>query len=79
MKKKDFVTLIMSAVGGMIEESVVGGYKKIEDNVVGGYKKIEDKFVEQFLTKDGEDVESAKKRIAKEQAEREKLHDELLK
>lgn len=61
-----------------IEESVVGGYKKIEEGVVSGYKKIEngavegfgkitDKFVDQFLTKEGETVEEAKKRLAAEQ------------
>ena len=53
-----------------IAEAVVGGYKKIEDGVVGGYKKT-DAFVDQFLTKDGETVEQAKARLAKEQAERE--------
>lgn len=65
-----------------IAKAVVGGYKKIEDGVVGGYKKIEtgvvegftkmtDAFVDRFLTKDGETVEQAKARLAKEQAERE--------
>ena len=65
-----------------IAKTVVGGYKKIEDGVVGGYKKIEtgvvegftkmtDAFVDRFLTKDGETVEQAKARLAKEQAERE--------
>lgn len=60
-----------------IEEAVVGGYKKIEDGVVGGYKKIEngavsgftkmtDAFTDQFLTRDGESVEDAKKRLAAE-------------
>ena len=64
-----------------IAESVVDGYKKIEKNVVGGYKKMEegvvtgfnkmtDKFVDQFLTKDGESVEDAKKSLAREQADR---------
>lgn len=61
-----------------IAETVVSGYKKMEDGVVGGYKKIEhgvvrgftkmtDKFVDQFLTRDGESVEEAKKRLAEEQ------------
>ena len=50
-----------------IAEGVVDGYKKIEDGVVDGYKKIEDKFVDQFLTKDGETVEDAKKRLKEEQ------------
>lgn len=44
-----------------IEEKVVGTYKKVEDSVVGTYKKVEDKFVDNFLTKDGETVEEAKK------------------
>jgi len=62
------------AANKKIEEAVVGGYKKIEDGVVGGYKKIEngvvggfnkmtDKFVDNYLTKDGESVEEAKKRM----------------
>ncbi len=65
-----------------IEEAVVGGYKKIEDGVVGSYKKVEsgvvggfekmtDKFVDNYLTKDGESVEDAKKRLADERVARE--------
>lgn len=54
-----------------IESGVVGGYKKIEEGVVGAYKKVEDKFVDKFLTHEGESVEDAKKRLAKEQADRE--------
>ena len=46
-----------------IAEKVVGGYKAIENAVVGTYTKIEDRFVDQFLTKDGESVEEAKKRL----------------
>ena len=46
-----------------IEGGVVGGYKAIESGVVGGYKKIEDAFVGKFLTKEGESVEDAKKRL----------------
>ncbi len=46
-----------------IADSVVGGYKKIEKSVVDGYTKIEDKFVDAYLTKDGETVEEAKKRL----------------
>lgn len=48
-----------------IEKTVVGAYKKIENTVVGGYKKIEDKFVDAYLTRDGESVEEAKKRLKK--------------
>ena len=57
-------------VGGYrkIENGVVGGYKKIESGVVGGFTKMTDKFVDQFLTKEGESVEDAKKRLAAEQA-----------
>lgn len=53
-------------VNEKIASGVTTGYKKIEDGVVGGYKKIEDKFVDQFLTKDGETVEDAKKRLKEE-------------
>ncbi len=53
-----------------IAEEVVGGYKKIEKSVVGSYRKIESGFVDQFLTKEGESVEDAKKRLAAEQTKR---------
>lgn len=46
-----------------IENTVVCGYKKIEDTVTCGYTRIEDSFVERFLTKEGESVEEAKKRL----------------
>lgn len=46
-----------------IEKGVVDGYKKIEQGVVGGFTKIEDKFVDAYLTKEGETVEEAKKRL----------------
>lgn len=52
-----------------IAEKVVGTFEKIEDTVVGGYSKIEDAFVDRYLTKDGETVEDAKKRLKKEQEE----------
>ncbi len=54
-----------------IENGVTDGYKKIENGVVSGFTKITDKFVDSFLTKDGESVEDAKKRLAEEQAKRE--------
>ncbi len=54
-----------------IADAVVGGYKKIENGVVGTYKKIEDGFVDQFLTRENETVEDAKKRLLEEQAQRE--------
>ena len=50
----------------MAKSKLVEANKKIEKAVVGGYKKIEDKFVNQFLTKDGETVEEAKKRLQQE-------------
>jgi len=34
---------------------------------VGEYKNIEDGFVEKYLTRDGESVEEAKKRLSKQQ------------
>ena len=52
---------------GKITDAVVGGYKKVEDGVTGGYEKIEDKFVETYLTREGETVEDAKKRLKGEQ------------
>ncbi|HIQ75025.1 MAG TPA: hypothetical protein IAA51_11465 [Candidatus Cottocaccamicrobium excrementipullorum] len=60
-------------VGGYnkIEEGVVGGYKTIEESVVEGFNKMTDQFVGQFLTKDGETVEEAKKRLSQEQRIRE--------
>lgn len=53
-----------------IAEVVVDSYKKIEKGVVGTYTKIEDKFVDEFLTKNGETVEEAKKRLKEEELER---------
>lgn len=60
-------------VGGYkkIEEGVVGGYKKIEDGAVHGFNKIADKFVDNYLTKEGESVEDAKVRLAREKKVRE--------
>lgn len=49
-----------------IAEKVVGTYHKIEETVVSGYTKIEDAFVDHYLTKDGETVEEAKKRLTQE-------------
>ena len=53
-----------------IAEKVVGGYKAVENAVTSGYKKVEDGFVDKFLRKEGESVDDAKARIAREQAER---------
>lgn len=60
-------------VGGYkkIENGVVGGFMKMEEGVVNGFNKITDKFVGEFLTKDGESVEDAKKRLDQEQQARE--------
>ncbi len=55
-----------------IAEKVVGTFEKIEDTVVGGYSKIEDAFVDRYLTKDGETISDAKKRLKKEQEQRAK-------
>ena len=46
-----------------IETGVVEGYRKIEDGVVGGYTKLEDKFIDTFLTREGESLEEARKRL----------------
>ena len=58
-------------VNEKIADAVVGGYKKIENGVVGAYRKVEDGFVDKFLTREGESVEDAEKRLAEEQAKRE--------
>ncbi len=47
-----------------IAEEVVGSYKNIEKTVVGAFNKISDKFVDNYLTKDGESIEDAKKKLA---------------
>jgi len=54
-----------AVVGGYkkIESGVLEGYKKIETGVVDGYSKLEDKFIDQFLTREGETVEDARKRL----------------
>ena len=62
-----------------IEKGVTVGYKKIEEGVVGGFNKITDKFVDSFLTKEGESVEQAKARLAKEQEERAAVHNSEIK
>lgn len=55
-----------------IAEGVTDGFRKIQDAVVGRYTKIEDKFVEQYLTREGESVADAKKRLKQEQEARER-------
>ena len=40
--------------------------EKIAEKVMGTYQKIEDAFVDRYLTKDGETVEEAKKRLRQE-------------
>lgn len=45
---------------------VTSGFQKLTDAVVGSYTKIEDLFVDRYLTRDGETVEQAKKRIREE-------------
>lgn len=47
----------------MAKSKLVKANEKIENTVVSGYTKIEDAFVDRYLTKDGETVEDAKKRI----------------
>lgn len=53
-----------------IEESVVSGYKKIEESTVERFSKIADRFVDNYLTKEGETVAEAKKRLTEEQEAR---------
>lgn len=53
-----------------IAENVTGGFQKVQSAVVNGYTKIEDRFVAQYLTREGESVADAKKRLKQEQEER---------
>ena len=58
---------VENAVSGAykkLEGGVTSAYKKLENGVTGAYTSIEDKFVGSFLTKDGETVEEAKKRLS---------------
>ena len=59
----------LAKVNEKIAETVVEGYQKIEDGVVGGFNRMTDRFVDSFLTKEGETVEQARKRIAGTAAE----------
>lgn len=52
-----------------IAEKLITTFGKIENTVVGGYTKIEDAFVDRYLTKDGETVEEAKRRLKQEQTQ----------
>ena len=54
----------------VIADKVTKGFQKMSDAVVDGYTKIEDKFVDRYLTKDGESIEEAKKRLKQEQEQR---------
>lgn len=51
-----------------IEKKVVDGYRKIEDSVVGGFEKVSDGFVERLFAREGESVEQAKERLARQAA-----------
>lgn len=65
--------IVPSAVAGgykKIEDGVVTGYRKIETGVTGAFKKVEDSFVGRFLTHEGETVEDAERRLAREQEAR---------
>lgn len=46
-----------------IEDGVTGGYRKLESGAVNGFNRMTDKFVERFLTREGESVAEAKKRL----------------
>ena len=50
-----------------IEDGVVGGYKRVEQGAVDGFRKVSDAFVERVFTREGETVEEAKARMAREQ------------
>lgn len=51
-----------------IAEKAVDTFRRIEAAVVGEYTKIEDAFVDRYLTKEGETLEEAKKRLKQQGA-----------
>jgi len=57
-----------------IEKGVVGAYQAVENAVVGTFNRMTDAIVGKVLTKEGETVEEAKARMAKEQADREEAN-----
>ena len=64
------------AANKKIENTVMNGYQKIENSVVSSYQKVEDKFIDHFLRQDDETIEEAKKRINKEQKDRQTQNNE---
>ena len=72
---------IKNAVVGSVDdmaEDVKYAYDKVEGAVVGKFEDITDAFVEKHLMKDGETLEEAKERIAKENAERMNKQKEMI-
>ena len=61
-----------------IEDGVVTGYQKVEDTIVGNFNKMADKFVGKFLTREGENLEDAKTRLAEDQKAREAAQKERI-
>ena len=53
-------------VNEKIAETVTEGFRKIENGVVDGFNKMTDRIVDQFLTREGETVEEARKRMSGE-------------
>ena len=56
---------------GVMAEKATAAYHKVEDTVVGGYKKVENAFVDAFLEKvdEPESKDSEKKSNAKQRRE----------
>lgn len=63
VKTNEVIAEKVTGAFGKLEDGVVNSYKKIETGVVHGYTKIEDAFVDRYLTRDGESVEDAKRRL----------------
>lgn len=53
-----------------IEHTVTTTFGKIQDTFTGGYQRIEDTFVDRYLTREGESVEEAKKRLKEKTGQR---------
>ena len=46
-----------------IAENLFGTHHTFEDTIINTYTKIEDAFVDRYLTKEGESIEQAKRRL----------------
>lgn len=51
------------SINTKIAENLFSTHHTIEDTIINTYTKIEDVFVDRYLTKEGESIEQAKRRL----------------